>query len=182
MDQIRSATTATIQGRPVILAGTNNYLGSPTTPTVVQPPWQPSSRSAPAPRDRGWRAAITPVTGHWKRHSPTPSAGRRASSFSTGYQANLGALSVLAGEGEFMLVDADSHASIHDGCRMSNATTIRFPAQRPGKPRPPTRAPGRRRPSHADRRREPLQHAGRPRPAARDRRSQASPWRLAAGR
>ena len=46
--------------------------------------------------------------------------------FSTGYQANLGAISALAGQGEFLLVDADSHASIHDACRLSAATTIRF--------------------------------------------------------
>ena len=46
--------------------------------------------------------------------------------FSTGYQANLGTLSALAGEGDTLLVDADSHASIHDGCRLSHATTIRF--------------------------------------------------------
>ncbi len=46
--------------------------------------------------------------------------------FSTGYQANLGAISALAGQGDFLLVDADSHASIHDACRLSAATTIRF--------------------------------------------------------
>jgi 8-amino-7-oxononanoate synthase len=46
--------------------------------------------------------------------------------FSTGYQANLGAISALAGQGDYLLVDADSHASIHDACRLSNATTIRF--------------------------------------------------------
>jgi 8-amino-7-oxononanoate synthase len=46
--------------------------------------------------------------------------------FSTGYQANLGTLSALGGSGDYLMVDADSHASIHDGCRLSAATTIRF--------------------------------------------------------
>src|SRR5690606_24628278 len=46
--------------------------------------------------------------------------------FSTGYQANLGTLSALGAAGDYLLVDADSHASIHDGCRLSAATTIRF--------------------------------------------------------
>ncbi|MCA1480895.1 aminotransferase class I/II-fold pyridoxal phosphate-dependent enzyme, partial [Bradyrhizobium sp. NBAIM08] len=46
--------------------------------------------------------------------------------FSTGYQANLGAISALASLGDFLLVDADGHASIHDACRLSAATTIRF--------------------------------------------------------
>ena len=46
--------------------------------------------------------------------------------FSTGYQANLGTLSALAGAGEYLLVDADSHASIYDGCKLSGAEVIRF--------------------------------------------------------
>jgi 8-amino-7-oxononanoate synthase len=39
---------------------------------------------------------------------------------------NLGVISALAGEGDYLLIDADSHACIHDGCRLSDATTIRF--------------------------------------------------------
>jgi 8-amino-7-oxononanoate synthase len=32
--------------------------------------------------------------------------------FTTGYQANLGVISTLAGQGDYLLIDADSHASI----------------------------------------------------------------------
>ncbi|WP_279011998.1 serine palmitoyltransferase, partial [Zymomonas mobilis] len=46
--------------------------------------------------------------------------------FSTGYQANLGMISTLAGKGEYVIIDADSHASIYDGCRLGNAEIIRF--------------------------------------------------------
>ena len=46
--------------------------------------------------------------------------------FSTGYLANLGAVSALAGPGDVVLLDADCHASIYDGCRMSGAEVIRF--------------------------------------------------------
>src|SRR3546814_15853534 len=38
--------------------------------------------------------------------------------FSTGYQANLGILSTLAGKGDYLIVDAASHASIYDGCNL----------------------------------------------------------------
>ena len=44
----------------------------------------------------------------------------------TGYQANLGIISTLAGQGDFLLIDADSHASIYDACKMTQAEVVRF--------------------------------------------------------
>ena len=46
--------------------------------------------------------------------------------FTTGYQANLGVLSALAGRGDHLLLDADSHASIYDGARLAGAQVTRF--------------------------------------------------------
>ena len=46
--------------------------------------------------------------------------------FTTGYQANLGILSALAGKDDYLLIDADSHASIYDGARLGQAQVIRF--------------------------------------------------------
>ena len=46
--------------------------------------------------------------------------------FTTGYQANLGVLSALAGRDDHLLLDADGHASIYDGARLSAAQVTRF--------------------------------------------------------
>ncbi|MCD6151450.1 MAG: aminotransferase class I/II-fold pyridoxal phosphate-dependent enzyme, partial [Deltaproteobacteria bacterium] len=46
--------------------------------------------------------------------------------FSTGFVANLGMLSSLRGRGDVILLDADCHASIYDGCRLSGADFVRF--------------------------------------------------------
>jgi 8-amino-7-oxononanoate synthase len=46
--------------------------------------------------------------------------------FTTGYQANLGVLSALVGKGDYLFLDADSHASIYDGSRLGFAEVIRF--------------------------------------------------------
>jgi 7-keto-8-aminopelargonate synthetase-like enzyme len=46
--------------------------------------------------------------------------------FSTGYQANLGMVSTLAGKDDVIILDADSHASIYDGCKLGNAEVVRF--------------------------------------------------------
>jgi 8-amino-7-oxononanoate synthase len=53
--------------------------------------------------------------------------GKRAAMiFTTGYQANLGLISTLAGRDDHLLIDADSHASIYDACKLSAAQVIRF--------------------------------------------------------
>ena len=126
MDAVESATSATIDGRSVILAGTNNYLGLT---------YDAECRAAAVEAletlgtgTTGSRMASGNYAGHRALEQALATAFDWPACvvFSTGYQANLGALSALASEGDFVLVDADSHASIHDGCRLSNATTIRF--------------------------------------------------------
>lgn len=126
MDAVHSATSATINGRPVILAGTNNYLGLT---------YDAECRAAAVEAIQTLGTGTTGsrmASGNYAGHRALEDALAAAFGwpacvvFSTGYQANLGALSALASEGDFVLVDADSHASIHDGCRLSNATTIRF--------------------------------------------------------
>ena len=46
--------------------------------------------------------------------------------FSTGYQANLGIISTLAGKDDYIVLDIDSHASIYDGCALGNAQVVPF--------------------------------------------------------
>ena len=46
--------------------------------------------------------------------------------FSTGYQANLGIISTIAGKDDYIFLDIDSHASIYDGCKMGDAQIVPF--------------------------------------------------------
>ncbi|WPB58966.1 serine palmitoyltransferase [Xylophilus sp. GOD-11R] len=126
MDAIESATSATIGGRRTVLAGTNNYLGLT---------FDESCRNAAIDAintlgtgTTGSRMASGNYSGHraLERELADAVGWPSCMVFSTGYQTNLGVLSALADTGDYLLVDADSHASIHDGCKLSNATTIRF--------------------------------------------------------
>ena len=46
--------------------------------------------------------------------------------FATGYQANLGIISTIAGKGDYIVLDIDSHASIWDGCKLGDAEVVPF--------------------------------------------------------
>ena len=126
MDAVHSATSATIDGRRVLLAGTNNYLG--LTYDAECRAAAIAAIEALGTGTTGSRMASGNYAGHRELERELAGAFGWPSGivFSTGYQANLGTLSALAGDGDVVLVDGDSHASIHDGCRLSNATTIRF--------------------------------------------------------
>lgn len=126
MDEVHSATEATIGGRRVLLAGTNNYLGLTFDAQCRAAAIEAIEKLGTG--TTGSRMASGNYAGHRGLERAFAQAfGFPASIvFSTGYQANLGAISALAGPDDFLIVDADSHASIHDACRLSPATTIRF--------------------------------------------------------
>ena len=112
---MHSATQATIGGRRAVLAGTNNYLGLT---------FDAGCRAAAIEAIEAWGTGTTGsrmASGNYAGHRGLERALADAFGWaagivcSTGYQANLGAMSGLVGSDEYLIVDADSHASIHDG-------------------------------------------------------------------
>ena len=126
VQEVISATEAVVNGRPTILAGTNNYLGLSFHPECIE-----AGRAALLKEGTGTtgsRMANGSFAGHLALERELAEFFGCPSSmvFSTGYQANLGILSTLAGPGDVIIIDSDSHASIYDGCRLSGAEIIRF--------------------------------------------------------
>ncbi len=126
MDEILSATEAVINGRRSILVGTNNYLGLTFDPASIE-------ASCRAVREEGTgttgsRMANGTLSGHVALEKELAAFydQKEAMVFSTGFVANLGVLSSLRGRGDVILLDADCHASIYDGCRLSGADFVRF--------------------------------------------------------
>jgi 8-amino-7-oxononanoate synthase len=126
-ERIISATEGIVNGRRTILAGTNNYLGLTFDPQCIQ-----AARDAVQEQGTGTTGSRM-ANGTYACHQALEQDlaefygdGCSAIVFSTGYLANLGILSTVAGQGDVILLDADCHASIYDGCRMSDADVIRF--------------------------------------------------------
>lgn len=126
IDRIISPTEGIINGRHTILAGTNNYLGLTFNPECIA-----AARTALESEGTGTtgsRMANGNYSGHrmLERELAEFYGKRDAIVFSTGYQANLGMLAALTGPGDVVLLDADCHASLYDGCRLSGTEVIRF--------------------------------------------------------
>lgn len=126
MEKVISSTEAVINGRPVILAGTNNYLGLTFDSDCIE-------AASTAVREQGTGTTGSRMAnGSYSDHVQLERElaeffGRQYGMvFSTGYIANLAMLSALTGPNDVLLIDADSHASIYDGCRLSGAEIIRF--------------------------------------------------------
>lgn len=126
MERMTSATEAVIAGRRTILAGTNNYLGLTFDPACI-------AAGQKALTDAGTGTTGSRMAnGNYQAHEALERelaefyGTRHAMLFSTGYSANLGALAALLESGDSVLLDADAHASLYDGCQMSGAQVFRF--------------------------------------------------------
>ncbi|MEP7173295.1 MAG: aminotransferase class I/II-fold pyridoxal phosphate-dependent enzyme [Aestuariivirga sp.] len=125
-DKILSPTRAMINGRETILAGTNNYMGITFDPDCIK-----AGQDALAEFGTGTTGSRI-ANGSYALHKELEAElglflkRKHCIVFSTGYQANLGMMSGLAGPKDTIFLDADSHSSIYDGCTLSGAKLVRF--------------------------------------------------------
>lgn len=110
-----------LEGRPVLLLCSNNYLGLSDHPRV---------REAAVEATMRWgvgAGASRLVSGTMTVHRELEAqlaefkGSEACMLFGSGYLANLGAIGALAGRGDVVFSDELNHASIVDGCRLSRA-------------------------------------------------------------
>ncbi|MBX7146449.1 MAG: aminotransferase class I/II-fold pyridoxal phosphate-dependent enzyme [Alphaproteobacteria bacterium] len=126
MEKLLSTTEAIINGRPTLLAGTNNYLGLTFNQECINEAKQALDHYGSG--TTGSRVANGSYGTHQALEEDLADfyGKKYAMIFTTGYQANLGIISALAGPNDFLILDADSHASIYDAAKLGQATVIRF--------------------------------------------------------
>jgi len=131
VERVVSATEAIINGRKVIMAGTNNYLGLTFDPECVAAACRAVSEEGTG--TTGSRMANGSYAAHVALENELAAFFNcpAAIVFSTGYIANLAILSTLTGSEDVILLDADCHASIYDGTRLGSAQVIRFQHNNP---------------------------------------------------
>jgi glycine C-acetyltransferase/8-amino-7-oxononanoate synthase len=126
MEEVKSPTVAVCNGQETILLGTYNYMGMTFDPDVID-----AGKDALDNFGSGTTGSRV-LNGTYRGHRECEDALKEfynmdhAMVYSTGYQANLGTISALAGKGDYIILDIDSHASIYDGCSMGNAEIVAF--------------------------------------------------------
>ncbi|MCK4533391.1 aminotransferase class I/II-fold pyridoxal phosphate-dependent enzyme [bacterium] len=115
-----------IEGRKVIMMGSNNYLGLTSY-------WRLKASSIRATQKYGvgcvgsrFLNGTLDIHEELEKKLAVFVRKERALLFSTGMQANLGALSSLVGKNDVVITDKYDHASIIDGCRLSFGQMKRF--------------------------------------------------------
>ncbi len=126
MERVVSPTVAICNGRETILLGTYNYMGMTFDPDVIA-----AGKQALDEYGSGTTGSRV-LNGTYAGHKACEEALKdfygmdHAMVFSTGYQANLGIISTIAGKDDYIILDIDSHASIYDGCALGNANIVPF--------------------------------------------------------
>ena len=121
------ATTARVDGREVIVACSNDYLGLAHHPDVL------------AAARGGGAGASRLLGGTRPEHAAVEAAladhfGQTALFFPSGWHANLAVMATVAQPGDLVASDALVHASIIDGLRLSKARRAVLPHARPDVP------------------------------------------------
>ena len=113
-----------VDGREVVNFSSNNYLGIANHPDLA------AAAKEAIDRYGCGSGASRLISGNMTPHEELEAkladfkGTEAALVFNSGFQANTGILSTLAGEGDAIFSDELNHASIIDGCRLSRAKTI----------------------------------------------------------
>ncbi|MGQ9553610.1 MAG: aminotransferase class I/II-fold pyridoxal phosphate-dependent enzyme [Anaerolineae bacterium] len=119
-------TEVIINGKRLVMIGSNNYLGLTTDSRVRQAAIDALARYGPSCTGSRFLNGTLKLHLELERQLAEFVGKEAALVFSTGYQTNLGTISALVGRGDFVITDREDHASIIDGCRMAFGEMKRF--------------------------------------------------------
>lgn len=119
-------TTVEIEGKKVIMAGSNNYLGLTNDSRTIKAAQDALTKYGTG--CTGSRYLNGTLDSHLELEEKLASFMGKESCvlFSTGYQTNEGSIQTIAGRNDIIFSDRDNHACIVMGTLVSNAKTMRF--------------------------------------------------------
>jgi 8-amino-7-oxononanoate synthase len=115
-----------VQGRRMVMAGSNNYLGLTHHPAVLTAARDAIDRYGTSCSGSRFLNGTLELHVELERRLAVFLRREAALCFSTGFQTNLGVIACLGGKDDVLLTDRENHASIMDGCRLSFAEIKKF--------------------------------------------------------
>ena len=119
-------TVVTVDGKELLMIGSNNYLGLTNHPKVVEAAAEASRKFGSG--CTGSRFLNGTLDIHVELEERLAKFMKRPAAlmFSTGFQTNLGTISCIVGRNDTIYADRSNHASLVDGCRLSFGRTVKF--------------------------------------------------------
>lgn len=120
------ASTVTVKGKKQIMIGSNNYLGLTHDPYVKEAAIKAIEKYGTGCTGSRFLNGNLDIHEMLDEKIAKFLGHEKAIVFSTGMQANLGALSAICGPKDLMLFDSENHASIIDASRLSIGATFKY--------------------------------------------------------
>lgn len=115
-----------IEGKRTIMIGSNNYLGLTSHPEVKEAAKKAIEKYGSGCSGSRFLNGTLDLHVELERELARFLNKEKVITLSTGFQANLGVISAIAGRNDYILCDKENHASIYDGCRLSYAKLLRY--------------------------------------------------------
>jgi len=119
-------TVCEVNGKSLIMVGSNNYLGLTHHPQVREAAKAAIDQYGSSCSGSRFLNGTLELHEELERRLAAFMGQEAAICFSTGFQANLGAISAICGKDDLVLCDRENHASIIDGCRLSFADVRKY--------------------------------------------------------
>ena len=124
--QTKQAPEVVMEGKDVIMIGSNNYLGLTSHPEVIAAGVEALEKYGSG--CSGSRFLNGTLDTHVLLEKELAEFLHKEDcvTLSTGFQTNLGIISAIAGRNDYVICDKENHASIYDGCKLSYAKMLRY--------------------------------------------------------
>jgi len=119
-------TQVTIDGKEMIMIGSNNYLGLTSHPDVKKAAMEAIEIYGSGCTGSRLLNGTLDIHVELEKKLAQFMGKESALIFSSGFKTNLGTISALIDKGDFVITDRSDHASIVDGCRLSFGKALRF--------------------------------------------------------
>jgi 8-amino-7-oxononanoate synthase len=119
-------TEVIIDGKRIIMVGSNSYLGLTTDPRVKKAAQAAIEKYGSGCAGSRFLNGTLDIHVDLENRLADFMQKEAALVFSTGFQTNLGVISTLVDKDDCVIVDRQDHASIIEGCRLSFGTTKRY--------------------------------------------------------
>jgi len=119
-------TEVIINGKKVLMFGSNSYLGLTNHPKIIEAAQKATAKYGTGCAGSRFLNGTLDIHEELEARLASYVGKEGAVLFSTGFQANLGALSCLTGRNDYLILDESDHASIIDGSRLSFSKVVKY--------------------------------------------------------